>query len=108
METAIGKRCLMVKITKDDVLKLGAISQITITEEEIPALLGKLEGVLSYAAHLKEIAAHHEQATMPQNVNVTRRDEAIPCNPEAVLFRAPVREENYFVVPMILKGPEDL
>jgi aspartyl/glutamyl-tRNA(Asn/Gln) amidotransferase C subunit len=106
MEATVNQRCLMVKITQEEVRKLGAISQISIDDAEASSLLNKLEAVLSYAAYLKEIAGQHGQYTMPHNVNIMRADESRPCDPELVLSRAPVREENYFVVPMILKKPD--
>ena len=98
----------MVKITKEDVLRLGAISQIRVQEDEIPALISKLEAVLSYASHLKEVAATAHPESLPKNVNVMRADEIIKTDPELILSQAPVREENYFVVPRILKGSSDL
>ena len=93
----------MVKITRDDVLKLGAISNISISEDEIPALESKLSAVLSYAAYLKEVAAQKQGGALPQQSNVVRQDKVIPTPAEPLLALAPAREDNFYVVPMILK-----
>ena len=95
----------MIKITREDVLKLGHISNISISEEEIAPLMDKLSAVLSYAAHLQDVAAQKQQVTpLPVQTNITRPDEVVPCDPEALLQLAPAREENFYVVPMILKN----
>lgn len=93
----------MIKITREDVLKLGTISNISISEEEIPALVDKLQAVLSYAVHLKDIAAQKEGAQLPVQSNVMREDKVVPTSAEPLLALAPAREDNFFVVPMILK-----
>lgn len=93
----------MIQITREDVLKLGQISNITITEDEIGPLLEKLQAVLAYASHLKDIAAGHE-ASLPKNVNVMKDDLVIPTPQEPLLRLAPQREENYYVVPTIIKN----
>ncbi len=99
----------MVKITREDVLKLGQISHISIAEEEMPALIDKLSAVLSYAGYLKDVAAELQRmdpdiAPLPVQANITREDKVIPCDPEPLLALAPAREENFYVVPVILKN----
>ncbi len=94
----------MIKITREDVLKLGHISNISISEEEIPALVNKLTAVLSYAVHLKDIAGTQQGLPLPVQSNITRPDVAIPTPSEPLLALAPAREENFYVVPMILKN----
>lgn len=94
----------MVKITREDVLKLGTISNISISEDEIPALVDKLQAVLSYADCLKEAAGQQQGIAMPKQSNVTRPDVVIPTPAEPLLALAPQREENFFVVPTIIKN----
>lgn len=99
------ERIAMIKITREDVLKLGVISNISISEDEIPALVDKLSAVLSYAGYLKDMAAAHAKvAPLPQQVNVTKPDAVIPTPTEPLLALAPAREDNFYVVPMILKN----
>ncbi len=93
----------MIKITREDVLKLAKISNLSCSEEEIPQLIARLESVLSYASSLKDIAATIEKVPQVKNVNVVRDDVVIPCDPEPLLALAPHREDQFFVVPKIIK-----
>lgn len=94
----------MIEITREDVLKLANISQISISEEEIPALVNDLQAVLTYASHLKDIAAQKTCDPMPKNSNVTRNDVVIPTPAEPLLALAPKREDQFFAVPVIIKN----
>lgn len=93
-----------VTITREDVLKLGKISNISINEDEIALLVKSLQDVLSCASYLKDIAAQIECPPMPKNANITREDTVIPTAEEPILAQAPQREDHYFVVPVILKN----
>ena len=94
----------MVNITREEILKLGKMANISIDEDEIPELVKALQGVLSYAAHLKDVAAQHTSEPMPKHSNIMRDDEVIPTPAEPLLALAPEREDNFFVVPKILKN----
>ncbi|MDR3550600.1 MAG: Asp-tRNA(Asn)/Glu-tRNA(Gln) amidotransferase subunit GatC [Candidatus Babeliales bacterium] len=91
----------MAKISKEDVLKIAHISHITIAENEVDALVNRLEQVLSYAARVQEIAGE-VQVISSKNVNVLREDVAVPFDAQLILARAPETQEHYFVVPAIL------
>ena len=93
----------MIHISREEILRLAKAAHISFTEEEIPALVSRLESFISYASYLKEIAAEHDGAPMPKLSNVTRPDEAKPVPVEPLLDLAPARDENYYVVPVILK-----
>lgn len=93
----------MITISKEEVLKIAQMSNITIHEDEIDAVAQQLSGVLSYAARVKEIAADIDEA-MDKNVNVMREDVVVRTEPEEVLSQAVEREANYFVVPAILES----
>lgn len=93
----------MTKITKEEVLKLAQISCINLEENDIPKLINELSEILNYASCLKDVAAGKKPQPMPQNINVLRQDEIIKTEAEPLLKLAPEREENYFVVPVILK-----
>lgn len=99
----------MVKITEQEILKLAQMSAINISEHDImPALIEKIDAVLTYASSLKEIAKGHKQSAMPHTVNRLRTDVIIRTPPEPILAQAPERSDNYFVVPVILKVSETL
>lgn len=94
----------MVKITREEVIKLAQMSQISVHEDEIPGLIKELEAVLAYASGLKAIAdAHADVALLPKNSNVFRPDESVQFDSQAILALAPEREANYFVVPVVIK-----
>jgi aspartyl-tRNA(Asn)/glutamyl-tRNA(Gln) amidotransferase subunit C len=91
----------MTKISREEVLKLAAISQLEVKDSEIEAVAQQLEDVLSYAIRVTEIAADVQDVSI-KNVNVFREDLIKPTDPELVRAQAPVREQDFFVVPAIL------
>jgi len=93
----------MAIITKEDVLKIARMSNITIHESEIEPLVDRLETVLNYAARVQEIAVDIE-VPPSKNINVLREDVAVRFDSQTILARAPESEEHYFVVPAILEN----
>jgi aspartyl/glutamyl-tRNA(Asn/Gln) amidotransferase C subunit len=93
----------MAHITAEEVLKLAKTANITITEEELPRMLKRLEAFIGYASYLQEVAAQYEGSPLPKLSNITREDKVTQVPVEPFLELAPEREENYFVVPVILK-----
>lgn len=91
----------MVKITREEVLKLAKISRIHIHEDEIEELISRLKSVLSCAEQVKEISGDVEIPSS-KNVNVFREDVAVKSDPRPILNQAPQEEDNYFVVLPIL------
>ena len=94
----------MTKISKEEVLKIAEISHISIREDEIESMIKHLEGVLSYAERVQEVAADIEKEPSNKNVNVFREDVVIKTDPETILCQAPERDQNYFVVPVIIEN----
>jgi len=96
----------MAHITRDEFIKLARASYIKIDEDDIPRVMQSLEAVLSYASILPDIVTQytHEHEVPPAIVNCFRPDTAVPfAQREQLLALAPQREENYFVVPVIIK-----
>ncbi len=93
----------MIHITREEVLKLAKTADLTFTEDELASLVKRLESVIDYASYLNEVAQQHEDSTLPKLSNVTREDVVKPVPVEPLLALAPEREEDYFVVPVILK-----
>jgi len=92
----------MVKITKEDVLKIARISNIQIHENEIEQIAHNLASVINYAARVQEVAVDVSIPSM-KNINVFRADTVVPSIPEAILSRAPESESHFFVVPAIIE-----
>lgn len=92
----------MIKISKEEALKIAEISRISLHENEIESTIAHLQSVLSYAERVQEIAADIEEPSI-KNVNVFREDVVVAINPETILCQAPEREENFFIVPAIIE-----
>lgn len=93
-------------ITREDVLKLAKMSQLIVTEDELLYYTRQLEARLSYTTGLKTIIEKHPElkaSVEPQQMNIMRDDIASPTNVEPLLAQAPQREENFFVVPVVVK-----
>lgn len=93
----------MIHITKQDILKLAKISQLSIHEDEIEPTRKQLQDLLSYAARVEEIAWECA-ASISKNANVVRADVVIRTDSEPLLALAPETEEHYFVVPKIIES----
>ncbi len=90
-------------ISQEELLKLASLSCIKLEEHEIEPLKQSLEAVLAYASRLKDVAALYADSSQGASVaNVFRQDSAHLCT-EGLVERAPVYENNYFVVPVIIK-----
>ena len=92
---------LMVKITREEVLKLAKISRINLHESEIEGVIDQLKSVLSYAERVGEISGDVEIPSS-KNVNVFREDVSVRTDPRPILDQAPEGEDDYFVVLPIL------
>jgi aspartyl-tRNA(Asn)/glutamyl-tRNA(Gln) amidotransferase subunit C len=101
METQCNAGYGMTKVSKEELLKIAAMSALKVTEEEIPALLRQLDSVVTYAARVTDFC-HRQQAQQIEQVNVFREDVVITTDSEPILQQAPDHEQHYFVVPKIL------
>lgn len=92
----------MVKITKDDVLKIARMSNIHIKEQEIDQIAHNLGSVINYAVRVQEIAVD-VQIPSAKQINIFREDIPTESIGDLVLSRAPESEAHYFVVPAIIE-----
>lgn len=94
----------MASISREDLLKLANMSQIILSEDDIIYFGQQLDARLAYTTGLKALVEKLAfSAEEPRQMNVFREDIVIPTNPEPLLEQAPQREENYFVVPVVVK-----
>lgn len=93
----------MIKISKDEVLKIADMTRVSLRENEIEPMIKHLEDVLSYAERVQEIAADIEEPSN-KNVNVFREDVVVKTDHDKILSQAVEREENFFVVPVIIEN----
>lgn len=92
----------MTKITREEVLKLAALSKIEILDSEIDAITQQLQSVLSYAESVQDIAGDSDIES-DKNVNVFAQDIVSKTDCGPILNQAPEREDNFFVVPKVLE-----
>lgn len=91
----------MTIISRDEVLHIARISRVAIHEEEIDEMIKQLEQVLSYAERVVQVESLAVELPI-KNVNIFREDLVVAQNPEPIRAQAPDREENYFVIPVVL------
>ena len=96
------------QITKADILKIAQISYIKLSDAELDKVFTQIDSVLNYASFLKDIAQNvtgpaADRYSLPTNSNVMREDIAIESHPQILLNAAPDRQDDYFVVPLIIK-----
>jgi aspartyl-tRNA(Asn)/glutamyl-tRNA(Gln) amidotransferase subunit C len=95
----------MIKVSREEVLKIAEMARISLHESEIEQMKNNLEIVLSYAERVQEIAAGADiSEPSSKSVNVFRQDIVVKTDPETILAQAVEREENYFVVPVIIEN----
>ena len=92
----------MVDFSRDELLKLAALSSLQLDEEEIKELEVELKVTLEYIQQLDKFEAKPEHDAV-KTINVFREDKATPKDASALLVQAPETKETYFVVPKILE-----
>lgn len=95
----------MSSIDRGDVAHLARLARISMTDDELDAMAGQLDVILSAVGRVGEVAA----ADIPPTshavplTNVLRPDEPAPClTPDEALAAAPESEQQRFRVPRIL------
>lgn len=91
----------MIRITKEELIKLAQAANLSLDDDEIPGLVKRLESVLAYAAYLQEF--QDSGKSLPQASNIVREDVVIEAQVEPLLALAPEHEQQFYVVPAILK-----
>lgn len=92
----------MTIISKEEILKIATISNITLSEKEIYDLQNELQAVLSYAERVITIVGD-AQDTQLIPINVFRQDLVMQTESAILVQAAPEKTDNYFVVPLIIE-----
>ena len=96
----------MSKLSRDDVLKLAALSKLRLSDEEVENLRTELSEILNYVKQLDEIDTRGLEPTYQVTglKNVTRPDEVKDYNykTEDLLKNAPAVQDNQFKVKRVL------
>lgn len=93
----------MTKISKQEVQKIAHMSALELPDHEIEPMMKRLEEVLTYAERVTQIAADMDKLSVEGTVNVFRDDITGVFDAQAILTRAPEREDNFYVVPSIIE-----
>lgn len=97
----------MALITKNDVIKIAALSAIELETHEIDRLTIDLQALIEYTAQLSNVPMDHLEET-PRATNVFRDDIVSPHQSERAVRAQLVREQapemdgTSFVVPPII------
>lgn len=93
---------------KEDILKLGVLARIKVTDEEAASLESSFNDILGYVGAVNDLAADQEITKKVGAVyNVFRSDEVTNAAgeyTETLLDAAPNRKENMLVVKKILQS----
>jgi len=96
----------MSKLTRDDVLKLAALSRLKLTEDEIDRFSVELPKILDYVEILQDVDTASLEPTYQLTglKNVMRADEvkAYQAKPEDLLKLSPSTEKNQYKVRRVL------
>jgi aspartyl-tRNA(Asn)/glutamyl-tRNA(Gln) amidotransferase subunit C len=95
-------------LTRDDILHVAKLSNLTLSEAEIKKFTSQLSAVVEYISGLSEIDTRNTDPTSQTTglTNSTRKDEikALQILPvEQALLNAHETHNNYFQVPPVLK-----
>ena len=94
------------KITREDVVKVGHLARLELAPEEIPTFTGQMEAILSYVDKLNELDTTGITPTahaVPME-NAFRADDVRPSiGAEQALAAAPDRVEDFFRVPKVIE-----
>ncbi len=96
----------MSKLSRDDVLKLAALSKLKLSDEEVDRLCGELSEILNYVEVLNEVDVSGLDPTYQVTglENVWRQDETkdYGYKTEDLLKNAPAVQDNQFKVKRVL------
>lgn len=96
----------MAKLSRDDVLKLAALSKLRLSDEEIESLREELSDILNYVEILNKVDVAGLEPTYQVTglKNVMRRDEILDYGykTEDLLKNAPAVQDGQFKVKRVL------
>ncbi len=98
-------------MTKEEIVHLGTLSRIALTDSEIATFASEIDAIVSYVSELQSIVSE-ESETEPQvgsRYNVLRPDE-VTNEPgsfsESIIQQFPAAEGRYLKVPKIIVQSE--
>ena len=96
----------MASISKDEVVHLASLSNISLTDDEVESMQADLENILQYVSQLSSLDTAGVEPTYQVNglSNVDRADEVIDygVSREQLLAIAPKQSEHQIKVPKVI------
>ncbi len=92
-------------ISREDIIKVAALSKLKLNEEEIEKMETELNDILSYINILNEVDTSNFNQFLynTENNNNFREDESrISIDKELVIKNAPLSEDGAIVVPKVV------
>lgn len=93
-------------VSRDEVIKVAALSKLVVDESKMPRVTKQLSDVLGYAQRVCQFQGQAVVADQRTN-NVVRRDESIQYDAALLLAQAPESQDNLVVVPKIVNVGKD-
>ena len=93
-------------IKREDIKHLSELSEFALSDKEIDALQGDLQGIIGYISQLDELNTENVEPTYQvfEMENVWREDEILPqeADREALLALTKETKDNQIKVPKVL------
>ena len=93
------------EVTREDLLHIAKLANLSIKEEEIDKYLLNLQDILNFANIVNKAPVEGLKETIGSNTNynVFRKDEIVEFeDKEALLQNAPEQEQNMFKIPKVI------
>lgn len=93
-------------VDQTTVRRIARLARIAVTDEEVPHLQGELNAILGFVAQLGQVNVDGIEAmTSVMPMTMKKRQDVVTDGNDAerILKNAPVREDNYFVVPKVVE-----
>ena len=93
-------------VDQTTVRRIARLARIAVTDEEVPHLQEELNAILGFVAQLGEVNVDGIEAmTSVMPMTMKKRQDVVTDGNDAerILKNAPVREDNYFVVPKVVE-----
>ncbi|MDD9300881.1 MAG: Asp-tRNA(Asn)/Glu-tRNA(Gln) amidotransferase subunit GatC [Desulfobacter sp.] len=94
------------KISKDEIEKIALLARLDIDEDLKETLSGQLSHILDYIDTLQSVDVDGVTPVSGAAFmnNVLREDEVVPSpGPDVTLANAPERDDDFYVVPRVVK-----
>jgi aspartyl-tRNA(Asn)/glutamyl-tRNA(Gln) amidotransferase subunit C len=99
------------QVTFSLIKQLANLAQLEFTDEEAEEFRSDLEQMIAFVEKLNEIDTAHVQPLLHLSTasNVFRNDEPMPSlSREIALMNAPVKDNNFFLVPKVIQKTDTI